>query len=47
MIKRASKEIKNEAVRLYNEGLSANSIADKIRYNEATVREWLRKKELN
>ena len=44
MNKRASKEIKIEAVRLYNEGLSANSIADKVGYNEATVRGWLRRK---
>lgn len=44
MNKRASKEIKIEAVRLYNEGLSANSIADKVGYNEVTVRGWLRRK---
>lgn len=43
MNKRASKEIKNEAIKLYNEGLSANLIADKVGYNEATVRGWLRR----
>lgn len=44
---RASDELKNKVVELYNNGLSAVSIAEKIGYNEATVRGWLKNKGIN
>lgn len=42
MRNRATIEIKQKAIDLYNSGLSANSISKLIEYNEATIRNWLK-----
>lgn len=44
MNKRASEEIKERAIELYNNGLSAVMIANKIGYNEATIRKWFKER---
>lgn len=41
--RKSSEEIRSKAVELYEDGASAMTIADKLGYNEATVREWLKK----
>lgn len=43
MRKRSSDELRNEAISLYEDGLSAQSIANQLGYNEATIRCWLKK----
>ena len=48
MNKRATEEIKERAIELYSKcGLSAKIVADKIGYNEATVRGWIKRKGIN
>lgn len=42
MNKKASKELKDRAVELYNSGISATDVAKEIGYNEATIRNWLK-----
>ncbi len=43
MRKRSSYELRNEAISLYENGLSAQSIANQLGYNEATIRCWLKR----
>lgn len=43
MRKRSSDELRNEAISLYESGLSAQSIANQLGYNEATIRCWLKR----
>lgn len=43
MRKRSSDELRNEVISLYENGLSAQSIANQLGYNEATIRCWLKK----
>ncbi|WP_459479513.1 helix-turn-helix domain-containing protein [Clostridium saccharoperbutylacetonicum] len=43
MKRKSSEEIRSKAVKLYEEGSSAMTIANKLGYNEATVRGWLKR----
>lgn len=42
MSKRSNLEVRNKAIELYKEGLSANKVAKQLGFNEATVRKWLK-----